>query len=65
LENEIKSAFGKALLEVRTKKKISQQKLADYADMDRAHISALESGQYAPSLLTFYKLCLALEIKPS
>ncbi|HNP94260.1 MAG TPA: helix-turn-helix transcriptional regulator [Cyclobacteriaceae bacterium] len=64
MERDLKKVFGQALLATRDKKKLSQQELADYADLDRAHLASLERGKYAPSIATIYKLCEALDVTP-
>jgi transcriptional regulator with XRE-family HTH domain len=57
--------FGQVLRELREERKISQEKLAEYCDLDRTFISLLERGQRQPSLSTIFKLSEALKIKPS
>ena len=51
------------LKEVRTKKKISQQELADMVGVSRNTISSLETGQYEPTAKLAYILCIALDMK--
>ena len=46
------------LKDIRTKKKMSQQELADLVGVSRNTISSLETGQYEPST----KLALVLEV---
>lgn len=57
--------FGTILREIRTKKGISQEKLAEYCDLDRTYISLLERGLRQPTLTTIFKLAESLEISPS
>jgi transcriptional regulator with XRE-family HTH domain len=57
--------FGQVLRELREENKISQEKLAEYCDLDRTFISLLERGQRQPSLSTIFKLSEALKIKSS
>ena len=57
--------FGSVLKLVRSGRNISQEKLAELCDLDRTYISLLERGLRQPSLTTIFKLCEALEIKPS
>lgn len=61
----IVSIFGTVLRELREKKKLSQEKLAEYCDLDRTYISLLERGLRQPTLTTLFKLSDALNIKPS
>ncbi len=51
------------LKDVRSKKKLSQQELADLIGVSRNTISSLETGQYEPSAKLAYILCIALEQK--
>ncbi|AHW59579.1 XRE family transcriptional regulator [Draconibacterium orientale] len=57
--------FGKVLRELRTERGISQEKLAEYCDLDRTYISLLERGQRQPTISTLFKIANALRIKPS
>ena len=51
------------LKEVRSKKKLSQQELADMVGVSRNTISSLETGQYEPTAKLAYILCIALDMK--
>ncbi len=51
------------LKEVRSKKKMSQQELADLVGVSRNTISSLETGQYDPTAKLAYILCIALDMK--
>ena len=62
---DIRITFGKVLKRIRKQKKISQERLALDADLDRAHISKLEHGVYQPNLSTIFALAKILECKPS
>ncbi len=57
--------FGTVLRELREKNNLSQEKLAEYCDLDRTYISLLERGLRQPSISTLFKLSDALSIKPS
>jgi transcriptional regulator with XRE-family HTH domain len=61
----IVSIFGIVLRELREKNKLSQEKLAEYCDLDRTYISLLERGLRQPTITTLFKLSNALNIKPS
>jgi transcriptional regulator with XRE-family HTH domain len=58
-------AFGQALRELRTARRLSQERLAHESGQDRSYISLLESGRYSPSLTTIFRLARALAIAPS
>lgn len=57
--------FGKVLRELRESNNISQEKLAEYCDLDRTYISLLERGLRQPTITTIFKLAKALNISPS
>ena len=50
------------LKEVRSKKKLSQQDLADMVGVSRNTISSLETGQYEPTAKLAFVLCIALDM---
>lgn len=64
MKKDLNTIFGEVLREIRTKKGLTQQQLADYTGLDRAYISELENGKLQPSLETFFKLAYELKIKP-
>ena len=53
-------AFGAALRERRIRIGLSQEELAEVADLDRTYVSGVERGERNPSLTNIYKLCDAL-----
>lgn len=53
-------AFGKRLRTVRVGVLISQEALAELADLDRTYISLLERGKRNPSLICVVSLARAL-----
>lgn len=57
--------FGKVLRELREANNISQEKLAEYCDLDRTYISLLERGLRQPTITTIFKVSKALNISPS
>ena len=57
--------FGNVLREMRDVNHISQEKLAEYCDLDRTYISLLERGLRQPTITTIFKLAKALNISPS
>jgi len=58
-------ALGLTLKSLRTKRKWSQTELALRADVDRNYISLIELGRNSPSVKLLFKLCDALDTKPS
>lgn len=64
-EEKLKKSFGSALRLFRMNVGLSQETLAQEADLDRSFISMLERGTRQPSLTTIFDLSEALKIKPS
>jgi len=65
LKQEYKDLYEKFGLNVvfyRKKKKLTQLQLAELADIDRSHISAIELGKVGVSFDVIFKLCEVLEI---
>ncbi len=58
----IGTPFGKALSLARRKAMLTQEKLAQKAQLDRTYISLLERGQRKPSLECVMLLATALDI---
>lgn len=63
-KDDLLSAFGQKVQEVRRDKKLSQENLADLADLDRTYISSMERGKRNVSLLNIIKVANALTIPP-
>lgn len=57
--------FGKRLRELRLGQRLSQEKLAEIADVHRNYVGLLERGQSNVSLLTVVALARALGVKPA
>ncbi len=56
------AAFGRNVLQLRTKSGLSQEKLAAKANLDRSFLSGIESGTRNPGVLTVAKLAKALGV---
>lgn len=56
---------GKAIVEVRQGKGITQAALSDLADIGRTHLSAIERGTCKPTLEPLWRLASALDMRPS
>jgi transcriptional regulator with XRE-family HTH domain len=63
--NNPAAAFGANLKWARARAKISQERLALDAKVDRAAISVYENGGRRPNLRTVLKLALKLEVRPA
>lgn len=60
----LRQIFGNVLREYRKQANLSQEKLAELADLDTTYISLLERGLRQPSLITIFNLAKALNVKP-
>lgn len=56
--------FGQKVRELRTKKGLSQEKLAELSGLHRTYISSLELGKRNVSLNNIYALAKALDVTP-
>ena len=56
--------FGKVLRQVRTEKGLTQEKVAELANVDRTYIYRLETGKRSPSLSIIFRIAKALKISP-
>ena len=67
LKAEYKSMYEKFGLNVvyyRKKKRLTQLELAELAEVDLSHISAIELGKVGVSFDVIFKLCEVLDVKP-
>jgi transcriptional regulator with XRE-family HTH domain len=62
---EQRKLFGKRLRELRLSQGVSQEKLAEMADLHRNYVGILERAQQSPSLDAICKLAHALKVKPA
>jgi XRE family transcriptional regulator, regulator of sulfur utilization len=60
----LSAAFGKVLRECRERAGLSQEALADTAELDRTFIGTLERGQLQPTLETLFRIANALNVAP-
>ena len=61
----LKQRFGKAIRRRRRELDLSQEELAEMAELHRTYISNIERGELNPSLETMEKLVKALDITVS
>ena len=61
---ELYEKFGLNVVYYRKKMKITQLQLAELAEVDRSHISAIELGKVGVSFDVIFKLCEVLNITP-
>jgi transcriptional regulator with XRE-family HTH domain len=60
--SDVTVRFGKRLREVRTRKGISQEKLAELAGLHRTYVSSVERGERNISLINIENLANALGV---
>lgn len=63
MNEKIQTAFGHVLRRNRNLRGLSQEKLAELADLDRTYISQIERGLKSPSMKALIALAKALDIK--
>ena len=56
---------GKVIQRFREERKMSQELVSGLAGIGRTHLSAIERGERKPTLETFFKLCDAMNTRPS
>ena len=59
---DVKVEYGKKVREIRKDRGISQEKLAELAELDRTYVSEIENGKRNVSIETMYKIGEALKI---
>ena len=64
MNDEVLVTFGIHLRTLRLKQKLSQEQLAELANVHRTYIGMLERGEKNVTLKTIMKLANALEIPP-
>ena len=57
--------FGEVVRKVRSERGLSQEKLAELADLDRTFVSMIERGKRHPTLETANSLAEALQVRLS
>ena len=64
-EAKILRQFGTALKSERLKANLSQEALAELADLDRTYVGGVERGERNVALLNIVRLAKALGVSPS
>lgn len=59
---DIKLKFGQRLKQLRKEKGLSQEKLANIAEIDRTYLPSIEKGERNVSITVIEKLAIALNI---
>ena len=63
--NKISAKIGLKIVLERTKRKLSQEKLAELSDLSKNSLGAIERGTSSPSIDTLDRIAAALEIELS
>lgn len=58
----IKDRVGKRIRELRLQKKLSQESLANIAEIDRTYMTSVENGKRNISVVTLEKILIALNV---
>ena len=64
-ETKLLKAFGKRVAEIRRKRGLTQEQLAEKADITPLSIPFIEQGRRWPRLATLNKLAKCLDVSPS
>lgn len=59
---KLRNSIGKKIKSLRLEKGLSQEKLAEFVDMSREHISCIERGKNMPTIETLYNVSKYFEI---
>ncbi len=65
MKNEKCLAFGRAVRRIRVSLGLSQEDLADLANIHRTYIGGIERGERNPTLTMIYRLAEALGVPPT
>ena len=57
--------FGNRLRKLRVQRKLSQEKLAELADLHRNYVGGIERGERNVALVNIVKLAHALAVRPA
>jgi len=60
--DQVYAEVGKRIVEARTAKGLSQEKLSTESGIDRSHIGYIEQGRRKPTLSTICKIANSLDI---
>lgn len=63
MNEKILKKLGKKLKEIRKKKGITQESLAEKVNIHQTYVGKLETGKSNPSFLMLYKISKVLDVK--
>ena len=64
MTDSMKKLLGKRIKEIRNKRGLTQEQLAERVEINTPNISYIENGKFYPSYETFVGLVHALDIEP-
>jgi transcriptional regulator with XRE-family HTH domain len=64
-DDPIHASLGRAIRELRTTSRVSQEQLAERAGLHRLYLGGVERGERNPTLHTIVRVARALEVAPS
>lgn len=65
MEKQVLKQFGDRIRKLRKDKGLSQEQLADEANIERSYMGTIERGERNPTLLKVYRIAKALKTKSS
>ena len=65
LQPDPRIIFGRRVRQIRLRLRLSQEKLAEFADLRRNYVGGIERGERNVSLLNIVKLAHGLKVKPA
>ncbi|WP_035812702.1 helix-turn-helix domain-containing protein [Jiangella gansuensis] len=63
-ERDVRAAFGRRVRELRKELGLSQEELADRADLHRTYVGSIERGERNVALINIHRLARALHVSP-
>ncbi len=61
---DIKKLLGKRLQEIRKKRKLTQEQVAEFVDIETVSLSNIENGRYFPTAENLDKILAILKVRP-
>lgn len=65
MKTDALAQFGRRVRQLRVERKLSQEDLAELADLHRNYVSQIERGRRNLSLLNIIKLAEGLKVRPA
>lgn len=62
---DVKLRFGERVRELRKEAGFTQEELADYAELDRSYVGAIERGERNLSIENVCRLAVAIDVSPA